>query len=356
MEPQFPDPRGHLSPDRDSLANHSLPASPATPLTNGISDSNFEITFNAGRGGSVEMNVALLGPSGAPVGSVSLKAPALEDTRDVLMALVGAASKGSEIVPGAALLEQALYQAELDGLAYSSPLGSGPIGILAEYRDRYTDQLPASEIERCFSMKEVADNIFHLNFDTGYMMTSTFLRFQEHYESPEFRGKIFSLDEFKAWYPASRPHGEFSYYQDWGGFNVPSYILEPFQRGDFDPLSEKEKALLNCFSKLSGKYYVIGTYGANDAATLRHEVAHGLYYTNDAYRAEVDQVLDGLDLGEVEDHLQDLGYHQASWRDECHAYLGDDLEYLEDEGIDAEPFEDVHERLLEIYGRYMGGS
>ena len=93
-------------------------------------------------------------------------------------------------------------------------------------------------------LEELIENIYHVSFPTRKEAASTFLRFQEHYESPQFRGKIFSLDEFKEWYTANsekgKAKGKFTYYDDWGGFNIPSYILEPFYKGLFNPLSEKE--------------------------------------------------------------------------------------------------------------------
>jgi len=91
----------------------------------------------------------------------------------------------------------------------------------------------------------IRENIFLLDFETQEELTSTFLRFQEFYESPEFQGKIFTLQEYKAWY--TKLKGKFSYYTDWGGFNIPSRILESFYKGKFDPLSEAEKQFLDMF-------------------------------------------------------------------------------------------------------------
>ena len=86
---------------------------------------------------------------------------------------------------------------------------------------------------------KVADGIYLLRFKTQYELTSTFLRVQEHYESPQFHGRIFTLEQYMDWYVAR--YGSFSYYQDWSGFNVPSTAFQPFYDGKFDPLTEKEK-------------------------------------------------------------------------------------------------------------------
>ena len=58
----------------------------------------------------------------------------------------------------------------------------------------------------------VRKDIFHLKFNSQQELAETFLRFQEHYESPKYRGKVFTLGEFRKWY--TDVHGSFSYYQD----------------------------------------------------------------------------------------------------------------------------------------------
>lgn len=88
----------------------------------------------------------------------------------------------------------------------------------------------------------IAKDIYLLRFKTQYELAATFLRVQEHYESPRFHGRIFSLEQFMDWY--AKRYGNFTYYEDWAGFNVPSTALQPFYEGKFDPLSEKEKEFL----------------------------------------------------------------------------------------------------------------
>ena len=64
---------------------------------------------------------------------------------------------------------------------------------------------------------KIADGIYLLRFETQYEVTSTFLRVQEHYESPQFHGRIFTLEQYMDWYVAE--NGAFTYFQDWSGFN-----------------------------------------------------------------------------------------------------------------------------------------
>lgn len=83
-------------------------------------------------------------------------------------------------------------------------------------------------------IREPLENILEVHFDDPHDCAATFLRFQEHYESPEFRGKIFTLEEYQRWYIAHSPRGQttgaFTYEEDWTGFNIPSEILDPFYR------------------------------------------------------------------------------------------------------------------------------
>jgi hypothetical protein len=162
----------------------------------------------------------------------------------------------------------------------------------------------------------VADRVFLVRFDTQYALASTFLRFQEHYESPRFRNRVFSLEQFMDWYAAR--HGAFTYYQDWAGFNVPSSTFDAFRAGRFNPLLEKERRLLKMFEGEREPFYVIGT---SSDAELKHELAHGFYFTRPAYRREVRAAIRGHDTSALERRLRAMGYHRAVVADEVQAYL-----------------------------------
>lgn len=171
--------------------------------------------------------------------------------------------------------------------------------------------------------KELSKNIFVLEFESQLDITSTFLRFQEYYESPKFSGKIFTLNEYKKWYIKEK--GSFTYYTDWSGFNIPSYVLKPFFEGKFNPLSKKEKQLLNLFKDIKNKYYIIGIHkGMNKKKIkylLRHEIAHAMFYTDSNYRLEVLHILKKYDVSKIKDKLSSMGgYARSVLDDEVHAY------------------------------------
>jgi len=212
-------------------------------------------------------------------------------------------------------------------------------------------------------LTEIIDNIFHLNFPTQFQLASTFLRFQEHYESPEFRGKIFTLDEFKRWYTANsekgKETGNFTYYEDWTGFNVPSYTLEPFYDESFNPLSDQEKMFLDLFAnRKCAKFYVIGTFGGGMEA-LGHEIAHGLFYTNKDYREQVLHILGKINSDEIKiihSYLLKIGYCEEVLDDETQAYLVDDIGWFKENGVEGESFIKIHDQLREVFDKYIAGS
>ena len=167
--------------------------------------------------------------------------------------------------------------------------------------------------------RKVAKGIYLLRFRTQYELAATFLRVQEHYESPQFHGRTFSLEQYMDWYAAQ--HGAFTYFQDWAGFNVPSTAFRPFYDGSFDPLSRKEKRLLRLFRNLQERFYVIGIYDGGEKGTLTHELAHALFFIDPAYRQAAREAMDEYDTSALENRLARAGYAKHVIPDEVQAYL-----------------------------------
>jgi hypothetical protein len=232
-----------------------------------------------------------------------------------------------------------------------------------------------------FSIREPISQVLHLHFAEKRELAATFLRFQEHFESPEFRGKIFSLDEYKDWYKTFAPRAvelkRFTYYEDWGGFNIPSSVLIPFFEGKFSPLSAKEKKLLGVIRRYISdntnldvaapdtqfakklrrfKFYVIGTC-AQEKAVIKHELAHALYFTSHSYKREVKAIL--ARASSVEKRkiakllLQSGGYHRSVIPDETHAYLLTERVFLKKRGVDVVGLHSLIVRLGRTYGTYI---
>lgn len=160
----------------------------------------------------------------------------------------------------------------------------------------------------------------------------SFLRMQEYYESPRFRGQVFGLEEFMDWYSPNYGDGAFTYPKDWTGFNVPADAVRAL-RDRFSDHSRKEAALLAGLEAAGvladERFYLIGTSRDNDADTderaddtvLAHEIRHGLFYCSDAYREEVTAVIQRHDLQRWRKKLAAMGYDEAVFVDETQAYV-----------------------------------
>jgi len=177
--------------------------------------------------------------------------------------------------------------------------------------------------------REIIQGLVHLEYPSLYELTRTFLRPQEFYESPEFKGRVFTLQEFKSWYIKNSDNGKktgrFTYYTDWAGFNLPSTAFVPFWLGQFNPLSQREKNLLRLLEdEKNSRFYVISSSRRADHSRFVHEVAHGLFYLNPLYRQQALEVVKNMknkDLATLTKKLKELGYDSSVFDDETQAYL-----------------------------------
>lgn len=172
-----------------------------------------------------------------------------------------------------------------------------------------------------FIKSKLADGIYLVRFKTQYEMASTFLRVQEHYESPRFANRVFSLEQFMDWYASRNRRRRFTYFEDWSGFNVPSTAFQPFYQGKFGPLLEKEKRLLARFRRLRGRFYVIGVAADGEKSTLVHELAHALFFTDEVYRQAVRAAIRAYDTSALRRKIAREGYARHVIEDEVQAYL-----------------------------------
>lgn len=255
-------------------------------------------------------------------------------------------------VPATTIAAEAMTYASIHNITVATPERRSGHDSLSRFFDEEIMRFSMREIQRMFRVEGLGGGIYHLSFPNQALMNSCFMRLQEHFESPKFRGKTFGNDEFRAWYRTTRDHKEFSYYTDWSGFNIPGYVLTLFLNGRFDPLQPGEQAVVETFRSMRGSLYIIGTLENDTISTLRHELAHALYHTNPYYRNAVDTLLEGVNCTPIHRMLKALGYHRAQWRDEAHAYLGDDPWELEVHGINTAFYTHVRQELLRLYNKY----
>lgn len=193
--------------------------------------------------------------------------------------------------------------------------------------------------------------MYQLRFKTRFDLTSTFLRFEEYYESPEFAGKHFTLAEFKKWYMKSQNKKRFTYYEDWSGFNIPSKYLKPFYDGKFDPLTKGEKQVLEMLKGIKGRFYLIGTFiGSREKEVVEHETVHAIFSLNKEYQAKVRQYLKDKDCKEIRKQLLKMGYCEKVLVDETNAYLITDAKWLKKKKIaQSKQYRQYSKDLIKIY-------
>lgn len=187
-----------------------------------------------------------------------------------------------------------------------------------------------------FTVKKLPFNAVLVQAESQMVLAETFMRFQEHYESPKFKDTIFTVGQLKKWY--SETYGADTYVKDWRGFNFPSSILQPFREGLFDPLTKLEKQFLSLFKYRYDNFYIIG---ANDEETIRHELAHALFNYSMQYKSQINQLCKTYqkELKKIAQYLLDKGYHSGVINDELQAYITDNddefiLTNLDEELID----------------------
>lgn len=165
-----------------------------------------------------------------------------------------------------------------------------------------------------------------ISADSQEELGNTFIRFQEYYESPQFKGKIFTLGQLRSWY--STEYGANTYQIDWSGFNFPSTVLKPFRDGLFDPLTQEEQNLLSLFQYRHDSFYLIG---AQTPEVLRHELSHALYAYSVKYKILIDQLFKKYqkEIKLITKYILDKGYDKSVINDELQAYITDnDDEYI----------------------------
>jgi len=173
--------------------------------------------------------------------------------------------------------------------------------------------------------------VIECRFTDRKNLALTFCRFQEYYESPEFKGKIFTLNEYKDWYKKQK-NGQWTYSTDWGGFNIPKEALIPFLEAKFDPLSKRERRFLKKIKPYKAEY-IIGICDGNkeDESIIRHEFFHACFNRDTNYRKiviDLYKVLPAEVVSKITKVFTDLGYHPSVFIDEFQAYLLDGGDYL----------------------------
>lgn len=184
-------------------------------------------------------------------------------------------------------------------------------------------------------LRQIVPNVFVFTFDTQYDLCMSFVRIQEFYESPEFKGKYFTLEEYMDWWAKNYGNGSFDYPRRWNGFNVPGTVLKEWFT-KFKCFRDKEVFIWGMLYKRINfenldNIYVIGVNSekGNKADVIKHELAHAMYALYPKYRKSCDRLLTKMGkskegkalLRKSKKQLLKMGYHKDVVKDEQQAYF-----------------------------------
>lgn len=185
-----------------------------------------------------------------------------------------------------------------------------------------------------FKINKLGDiELYHIEFETQYEMTSTMIRMSEFYESEweTIRGHYFDIvEDYMDLY--AEKFGNFTYFEDWSGYNVPGHIVREFFAMYDNVLGKKERKLkseIPADLEVSCKtpFYLIASFKNEPKceSTINHEISHGLYYLSEQYRQMAENMklleLDETDIELLIKKLKAWAYADEVIDDEIQAYL-----------------------------------
>jgi hypothetical protein len=100
------------------------------------------------------------------------------------------------------------------------------------------------------------------------------------------------------------------------------------------------------------KFYIIGAVG--NGSTLRHEIAHGFFYTTPEYKKEMTALVKALpaDVRKcINNTLKKMGYTPKVWVDETQAYMATGL-YVEESPKFDEKLKKNRGAFIKVFKKY----
>ena len=190
-------------------------------------------------------------------------------------------------------------------------------------------------------IKIILPHIYLITYPSQYELCMSFVRMQEFYESPKFRGKYFTLEDYMDHWSKTKGNGSFTYPATWNGFNVPGDVIKNWMEvcnDNDDKMRDREHDLLYYINKLMlkeglqgvhsddlDKIYVIGAHGKsfNIKDIVGHESAHAFYRVYPEYKESCDKILNKInpeEMNKMRNSLLALGYNRDVVLDEVQAY------------------------------------
>jgi hypothetical protein len=196
-------------------------------------------------------------------------------------------------------------------------------------------------------IKEITPEIFHLKFQSSNLLALHLLRFSDYYEHIDeklYRKKFSMSDSLEIAFKQDKDALENA-----DGINLPVSIIYKMAKEYNTALTIQERFILSTIETIKCNQpalkYIIATYGnEDDADAFYHELAHGFYYTNEAYKLKMNALISVLPKRVKEEmygYLTRLNYNPSVHNDEFQAYMAT--------GLVGEEKEVLNERLLHMF-------
>jgi len=181
---------------------------------------------------------------------------------------------------------------------------------------------------KMFTSRQPIKNCLLLEFKTQKELALAFCRVEEYYEGPQkYNRKYLTLAEFIDAYMNN--DGDLTYFSYWTGFNIPGNVFKEWFDKNATDKTKWELALVTEVAKkldLTKPFYIIGGK-KGDVNVIDHEIAHALYYMDESYKAEMDEMNydfyknHRMQYSKMIKVLKKMGYGDNVLKDEVQAYM-----------------------------------
>lgn len=213
---------------------------------------------------------------------------------------------------------------------------------------------------------EMRKGIYAVVIKDCYDRAMLFCRYQEFYESPyeNINGKPFDIMSYMRTYKTKRDDKVFTYPNDWSGYNIPSHVLKSCLNNVFIThqrecgvnmydyyMKDIVESINNHLGSDSIPFYILGV-DTVDSHIMEHEIAHGLFYTDEKYKNNAidnyNKLPENIKNG-MRDILIQMGYCDDVIIDEIQAYMSTGLRDNMSNIENIESNISVFEKLFENY-------
>jgi len=216
-------------------------------------------------------------------------------------------------------------------------------------------------MSKMFKSKQPIKNCLLLEFNTQKDLALAFCRVEEYYEGqPKLNGNYVSFIDFIDFF--MKDDGSIDYFNYWSGFNIPGNI---FREWFYQKAKDKTKWELELAKEVSDKldmsipFYVIGGK-KGDMNVIDHEIAHALFYMDDSYKAEMEEMnydffkKHRMQYSKMVKKLKKMGYGENVIKDEVQAYMSTSYkkELVEDFGLDYTTILPIVKRYRKVLSWY----